>query len=712
MIRSIGLDIGHHAVRAVVCERAKTGWRMLAHASVPRQDASGDPRPLAAVLAELDTRVSLTKGVVSVADSARNLLIRYLPTVPLPPDRLVKLLRLELAQHVGEAGELAADIYEVPLAGEEVIHGAVMAQPEQIRDLLADCKRVGLTPKRVHVGAAALANATLATPLAQDQELVLLVDIGAASTRIALMGENGRLLAFRQLALGGDAFTQALADGRGLSINQAEQEKTGIEPVPAAAASELAVIDEDDHDIDYEVDEDGEIVIILDRTDADYEGELGDDLLQITDDARDTDELPGFLDDSVPVVSASAPARAPASMSGHAPARSSQHLAFMDDAGSGTEPRTLELNGGVLVPEMTRVAEQLYGQLSSTIAWFKSQLQNSGLIPDRIALCGGGAALVGLDIYLARRFRLPVNRYDPCTGLDGTVPQPGHDYALALGLALSEDPLGVRLDLLPEGEVMRRAWRERLIWPYIAAALLLVAATLFGYTLLRSQWQHAESLANLAAYRTQHDTLTGELKALGDDRAALTDDLRTIASGIHFNRDLLYVVRVLKEQAPENKELWVTRLETLPPELEKPAPSRRPTLGGGGTRTSAATLESALDRGAVEIEGRVKFDLDRRLDTEQTNSFFNEYMKSLDAALAGSSGQALFDPEQTKVFLHWLHEEEAAPKPGEARTGPRRRIADGSFPFGVRFVFLPTDLTQATAAGAPADSSAPVEGKL
>lgn len=683
MTRSIGLDIGQHAVRAVVCERGKAGWRMVAHASAPRQDAAGDPRPLAAVLAELDSRIGLSRGVVSVADSARNLLVRYLPTVPLPPDRLVKLLRLELAQHVGESGELAADVYEVPLAGEEVIHGAVMAQPEQIRELIADLKRAGLTPKRIHVGAAALANATLATPVAHDQELVLLVDIGGASTRVALVGENGRLLAFRQLALGGDAFTQALADGRSLSLAQAEREKIHSGPAgevgatPSVAAAETVVDEAGDE----------EFLVIEDRA--------------ATDDGRATEALPGFLNESDDLFAPSAPAPAPASVpSAAVPARSSQHLAFAeDDAPAAPGHQTMEFGGAALGPEMTRVAEQLYSQLASTITWFKAQLQNGRIAPERVALCGGGAALGGLDAYLARRFKLPVDRYDPCTGLAGDPPQPGHGYALALGLALSEDPLGVRLDLLPERDLIARAWRDRLVWPYVTAALLLVAAVLCGYALWYAQGRHADSLANLATYRAQHEALTTELKTLDEDRAALNDDLRTIASGIHFNRDLLYVVRMLKEQAPENKELWVTRLETLPPQFEKPAPGRRPALGGGtAPRPGAPALESAIDRGAVEIEGRVKFDVDRKLDADETNQFFHGYMKALNAALAGTSGQPLFDPEQTKVFLHWLYEDDVPAKPGEVRSGARRRVADGSFPFGVRFVFRPTDLTQATAA--------------
>jgi|GEM_PF-6819091 len=694
MTRDIGLDIGHHTVRALAGERKRAGWRVVAFGSVPRCDASGEPRPLAAVLAELDAIVPLTKGRLSVADSARNLLVRYLPTVPLPPDRLVKLLRLELAQHAGEAGELAADVYEVPLAGEEVIHGAVLAQPEQIRDLLTDLRRMKITPQRIHVGAAALANATLVAPVVQDPELALVVDIGSATTRVALVGAGARLLAFRELAIGGDAFTHALAEAHGLTPNQAERRKLGREAVsdPSSDPAEtgatavatpkawsLGVIPVSTAAAPTEVVEPGE-----------------EEFLIIEDRSATDDGLPGFLDEPAPhPTTLSAPPTAlPPAIPAMA-ARSSQHLAFdEDDAPSAPGHKTIEIGGNVLGPELSRVAEQLYTQLASTVTWFKAQLQNANVVPNRVALCGGGAVLTGLEAYLSRRFKLPVDRYDPVA--DGESIPLGHEYVLALGLALSEDPAAVRLDLLPEKEVISRAWRDRLAWPYVAAALLVVATVCLAWTVLGAQSAHQESLTNLEAYKANRDKLLAELKSQEEDRTALSDDLRTIASGIHFNRDLLYVIRVLKELTLTNKELWVTRLETVPLQLEKATPGRRPTLGGVGASTAKANAvtETALDRGAVEIEGRVKFDQGRNPDVEATNLFFNNYMKSLDAAVAGSSGQALFDPAQTKVFLHWQHEEEI--KPG-TKAGSKQRPADGSFPFGVRFVFLPTDLSQATA---------------
>jgi hypothetical protein len=118
-------------------------------------------------------------------------------------------------------------------------------------------------------------------------------------------------------------------------------------------------------------------------------------------------------------------------------------------------------------------------------------------------------------------------------------------------------------------------------------------------------------------------------------------------------------------------------------------------IASGGQGGSAPTVENTIARGAVEIEGRVKFD--RTLDADGLNDFFHNYRKDLDASVAGSSGTPVFDASKTEVFMHWLHEEETAAKPGVEDPKKKKRIPDGSFPFGVRFHFRPTELDQATA---------------
>src|SRR4051812_41935088 len=108
-----GLDVGHRTVRACVLERVGQSLRLKASGEVSRLDDVGEPKALAAAIAELDAKVQFAGQVVtSVSDISA--LVRFVSTLPLPPDRLSRLLRLELSQHVDASGDLAADVMVVP----------------------------------------------------------------------------------------------------------------------------------------------------------------------------------------------------------------------------------------------------------------------------------------------------------------------------------------------------------------------------------------------------------------------------------------------------------------------------------------------------------------------------------------------------------------------------------------------------------------------
>jgi Tfp pilus assembly PilM family ATPase len=642
-VHSIGLDIGHAAVRVVALERSRGGWRIAASACVARRDPAGEPRPLGAVVGEIDSLVGLGRAPVTIADSAQSVLVRFVATIPMPPDRLAKLLRLELSQHADPGGELSGDSFPVPLDGDEVIHACVLGQPAEQHAFLADLARAGVTPRRIHVGAAALANAALpASPVSGD-ELALLVDIGLATTRVALVGE-GRLLAFRQLATGGQAFTNALAESRGIDLAKAEQLKTHWAVAQAGGEAPLAI---------------------------------GTDTVPTVAPAEGG--LPGFLDEAQPAPAATATADA-------------GFDAMLEEGLEAPGAQTMELGGATLGPEMTRTAEALHVQLYNTLAWFRAQLQRDKLPVSRMLLCGGGAALAGLGPYLSRRMGVPVERFDPLAGLEGDKPDAGHEYAVAVGLALSDHPEAVRLDLLPEGVALRRLWNSRLIWPYVAAALLLAATALGTWTRLHEREVLEQSLEAVHAAQQEGERLTKELAELEADRKAQSADLATIASRIHFNRDLLYVIRVLKERVPENQELWITRLQTIEPE---PRPPVRAVPG-----RKAPPEETTVERGAIEIEGRVKFS--RAKTSDELNEFFNKYRKEVESAKAGSTGEPLFDPTRTRVTSFSDVEEKAASGgPAKQRNA---KPPDGSIPFEFRLVFRPTELNQGTVTIAKPDA--------
>ena len=675
---AIGIDIGHTAVRAVAIVRTKQGYAVTSHAALPRHDASGDPRPLPVLLSELDSLIGLRRGDVTIADSAHTILVRFVSTIPMPADRMAKLLRLELAQHAeSSGGELAADTYQVPLAGDELIHGCAMAQPAAIHAFLGELASAGIAPRRIHVAAAALFNATVPQPVVEGDDFALLVDIGAATTRVTMVGE-GRLLAFRQISIGGDAFTAAIAESRGIATEKAEQLKqhwalaqaeerarTGgigvgkraTQPAPLLIDAEVAVAPTqfDEVAVDPHAADDNDFII---------------------------EDEPLSLDQ---------PILAPAS----------DDLGFdaMLDAGLDLPgAQTMQIAGATLGPEMTRTAEGLYTQLASTVAWFRAQLQLDRPRIVKVLLCGGGSALTGLDAYLQRRFDLPVGHFDPCLGLSGALPESGREYATAIGLALSEASDGVRLDLLPESLVRRRMWRERLIWPYVAAAALVAASLLGAWTLFNERGVQQDSLERIKARQVDFEQLSQQLTSLQQDKDLLAEDLKAIASRIYFNRDLLYVVRVMKEQAPKNAELWVTRLETvkIPPVRSAVPAAAAAAAATGGPRAKAEPV--VVDRGAIEIAGLLKFD--REVTAAEITGYFNAYISALDNALAGEGGPVLFDKSRTYVIT--------SPADIQNRDVGADKIdaAKRTQPFGIRLVFQPTQLSQA----AVVTSDLPAEG--
>jgi len=650
--RSIGIDIGHRTVRAVALERTRSGWKIAASASVPRCDSAGQPRPVGAVVGEIDNLVGLGRAPVTVADSAHSILVRFVATIPMPADRLAKLLRLELSQHADQTGEMAGDSFAVPLDGDEVIHACALGQPPELHGFLAELGRAGVTPRRIHVGAAALYNATILAPPVTGTDLALVVDIGESTTRVAMIGD-GRLLGFRQLSIGGQVFTEALAQSRGIDAAKAEQLKTHW------AAAQTSIPDSAILPVEPAAQVAAEAPAIA---------------------PPDLSNLPGFLDGTpsvAPVVPAS-------------PGRTAEP-GFDDMLEEGLEApgrQTMALGGATLGPEMTRAAEALHVQLFNTINWFRAQLQRDKLAVSRVLVGGGGAAMLGLEAYLARRLAVPVERFNPAAGLEGGPLDDAHEMAGAIGLAMSEHAEAVRLDLLPETIAQRRLWHERLVWPYVAAAAVLVATVVYLGGEWHNHWVRTKDADAAESLKSEVKTHYDEFIKLKADREKLGSDLNAIVSRLTFNRDFLYVIRLLKERAPEYHELWLTKLSATLQE----DPIKSP-LANGTTRPlrgEAGKAQVRLPRGDMEVQGRFKFS--KASDSENLSRDFNRYLAALEGAKTpegvGGTSAALFDPNLTVV----LDKDELAGRLGLEKDGKDK----GVFPFGFKLTFTPISLEAAS----------------
>jgi Tfp pilus assembly PilM family ATPase len=549
MTVTVGLDIGVRQVRAVALRLGRGAPVVTGHAALSRFTEDGAERPLSTVVAELAATLAIGRPA-AVASSELDVLARFLHLAPLPPSRLQRILRLELSPEES-AEPPTIDAVRLASEGDDLCFLGLVAETAGVRLLQAELKRAGVRPQTISWGPIALAAAAAHVEL-PDGQLAMVVDIGAAGTDVALIGA-GRLLACRRLAYGGDQFTQALVDG-GLTQAEAERAKAAAPIMPDAGDPVPAL----------------ELPSAPAPTPA-LDGEA---------------ELTLMLDDEAP------PIRAPG-------------------------VTTVAMGSLALGPQMTKAAEGLYGQLATTLAFFKAQLKRNQLAPNRVLLCGGGGGLRGLDGYLARRFQCPVERWDPCAGYGGDLPAEPWRWARAIGLALAAQPDAPRVDLRPEADLAREVWRRRLIWPWIAAACLVAAGVIAGLGLgerVERDRREADLLERAVA---EHKRLSADLAKLEAERDAAREDLRAVAGRIHAARDLLWTVRALKEQTSKSKELWVTALETVGigrDELADEGQTPPPPVSGSGSRITAGKpaanrRDSLIDRGAVDISGRVRFDV-------------------------------------------------------------------------------------------------------
>jgi hypothetical protein len=708
---SIGLDIGHRHVRAVALaparnQDARNGMRarVVALASVDRLASDGTPKPLAAALAEIETMLG-KRGAIQAHFGDAKTLVRLVPTMALPPDKRQRLLRLELLQHADEAGDLAADAWEIAVPGEEILHGCVIGQPAQILAGLTEVARARLPAPAVSYAPAAIANCVAPGQIAGDT-LALIVDIGSTTTGLTLM-RDGCLLACRQLPIGGEAFTEALM-ASGLDRHAAETRKIQGERPVRSARNTTAIVaralpglsSEEPLATTAKPADDGDALFADDPKPATGHEPAPTPMRHASTVFYASDLV---LDDEPPLspVAAKTAGTIVSTPNDQLELDDSEDPPAVGNAQQLDDSVPLPLPGAVTIsvgrttlgPELLRTAEAFYGQLAASVLWFKTQLRLERLHLDQVWLVGGGAQLAGLDTYLARRFNTAVSVFDPFTHLTFETPQPPADtsaWAAAVGLALAPPHLGgadaINLDVRPESLVRAEFRRRHQIWPYVAAAFLLAASLCVGIVLWRGSAARHETIEAYAAWKAKQEEMSRKLSALDADKSALTEDLRAIAGRIYAGRDLLYTVRALKEQAERSQELWVIRLETQ-------GIGRDPVAGdalGKATPTTTATAgktgyDSAIDRGAVLIRGKVKFGADKT-DTGR-DQFLKSWREALAAWKPASDAPTLFLKQR---MVEWDPNHRPSAKPGA------KAQDEGEFPFQVEFTFRPTQLDQIT----------------
>lgn len=240
----IGLDIGSSAVKAVVLKPSGKSLRVAAYGSEPVpadaivDGAIVDAGAVAEAIRRLFSNRLFTARDVCVSLSGSAVIVKKISLPVMTESELDQSIHWEAEQYIPfDIQDVNLD-YQVLDAGTgpeargnmEVL--LVAAKKDRINDYTGVIAQAGRTPAIVDVDAFALQNAFEANYGPNGGEVVVLLNAGASAINLNILkGEHSVFT--RDIAIGGNAYTEAVQKELDLPVESAEQLKRG-HPVDGA----------------------------------------------------------------------------------------------------------------------------------------------------------------------------------------------------------------------------------------------------------------------------------------------------------------------------------------------------------------------------------------------------------------------------------------------------------------------------------------------
>ncbi len=236
---AVAIDLGAHSIKVVDVTVSPAGVHVGRALHVERSELAslglepGNAEQLARMLRErmVEARIS-ARGVI-LGIGGQDCMMRYTRIPPVPAWRLKVIMQYEASEVAEKIGEpLASGYRPLQLAREADEDQTILiglAKEKPLQDLLDALESAGIVVERVIPGAIAVFSAhdafgKKADPDSPEDDLVLVADMGAENLSIALV-LNDKLAFARSVTFGGKNFTEALAQGLGISPADAEKLK-------------------------------------------------------------------------------------------------------------------------------------------------------------------------------------------------------------------------------------------------------------------------------------------------------------------------------------------------------------------------------------------------------------------------------------------------------------------------------------------------------
>jgi len=408
----VGVDVGSQYIKIaeIKMQGSEPTITAIGMAATPEGavDHTGvyDSDAVGAVLKDLcaSSGVTVPHAVVSIAGQA-SVLVRTLEVPKMSPNELKEHMQWEITRNIPFAESTVVSDYR-PLdtedPGAQNIDVVMAISPQSAVDtLVATIKKSGKQPVAIDVEPLGIARSLKQTHSAEfGQQTVCVVDIGHKTTSIN-MYKDGKLLMPRQVPIGGEMFTRAIADTMNVSMEEAEQIKQTQASIPASASANYGTSAATAAFQPYNPFGD-------DAPPAPADVSMGEAVVAEVEETGDAGEIAAEIVEAVEV----APAPVPVS--------------------SADSTRIFNAMAGVL--------EEFVAEVRRSVDYFRSK----GGEVDRIELCGGASKIAGLPQFLSSSIGITTEMYDPLQGItinakkteDGTLANNRQDFLIAVGNGL------------------------------------------------------------------------------------------------------------------------------------------------------------------------------------------------------------------------------------------------------------------------------------
>jgi len=234
----VGLDLGHHAIKAVQMERTSAGWRLNKVHSTPtpadsiREGVVVDQEAVAAAIRGLlkKAHIHATSAIISVAGAS--VVVRTVRIPKMPEATLRKSIKFEAGRYVPTSVEDSFIEFEILRNVEEnLMEVLIVAAPKDIVDSrVSACQAAGLDIEVVDIEPFAVFRSIVEADPQFDipNATLAMIDVGAYTTSVSVISK-GVFAMTRSINQGGATLTSELKSYFDLSDEDAESGKAQLD---------------------------------------------------------------------------------------------------------------------------------------------------------------------------------------------------------------------------------------------------------------------------------------------------------------------------------------------------------------------------------------------------------------------------------------------------------------------------------------------------